>query len=117
MVNSKKSKPKKKKSARVSREAALKRHYERPKKARLKDECEVNKTVHAYPTKEWMEHPQKSDVLGIDVPTEIDEHGRMKVSKKMPAYCLSESSPGIKKALKGRKINPIYDPKFIPDEE
>ena len=114
MVNKKKTK---KKSTRISREAALERHYQRPRKARIRDECETNKTIHKTPTKGWSAHPNKSDVLGIDVPTEVDAKGHMKVTTKSPAFCLNEKDENFQKTIKGRKINPIYDPTYKPDEE
>lgn len=54
-----------------------------------------------------------SDVLGIDVPTDIDENGKMKLSKKQPLFCIG--GPEMKKTIKGKKINPIYDPKYNTD--
>lgn len=107
-----------KKSARITREEALKRHYKRPPHARSRDECEINKHVNKEPTKAWEKSPNKSDVLGIDVPTLIDEHGNMRVSRVKPKFCFTlEDKEKIAKAIKGKKINPIYDPKYDIEAE
>lgn len=109
---------KEKKKKGISREAALVRHYKRPVKARIRDECEFNKKIGKDPTQAWSEHPSASDVIGIDIPTDIDSRGNMTVSKKIPDVCLTggKSDPDILKKLKGRKINPIYDPNFKGEE-
>lgn len=105
---------KEKKKKGISRETALARHYRRPTRARIRDECEFNKKIGKDPTQAWSDHPSASDVLGIDIPTEIDKRGNMTVSKKAPDVCLAGANrdPDLAKKLKGRKINPIYDPNF-----
>lgn len=117
---------KKTKKSYISREEALKAHFNRSKRARCKDEAETAKKVSIRPTGDWKKHPDRSDVLGIDAPTKIvpghfktTASGkkiwigeRLRSSKKRPSKC-SGNYEYLSESTKKRGINPIY----IDDED
>lgn len=109
ITSSKTKKKKKVVSAKVSRDLAMQAHFERNKRARCVDENEWSKDVREDADIDWIRHPERSDVIGIDIPTEIDDNRKMIVSKKIPRKCTM-----IKKGTmhKGNLINPSY----IPDD-
>lgn len=59
-------------STKVERDVAVRRHLSRSKRSRCPDEYEFSNIIKREPDIDWMRHPEKSDVLGIDVPTRVN---------------------------------------------
>jgi hypothetical protein len=119
-------KEKKSPSGRISREAALRAHFARPKKERCRDEFETSKQILRHPTKDWRNDPDSKDVVGIDVPsvlipahwewtgndTRVWVKEKIVVSSIAPAQCSSgKPKTSRDRRLMKKGLNPAYFPK------